>query len=132
MRTSTDFFIIHCADTPKDMDIGVHEIRRWHVEENGWADIGYHFVIKRDGTVEAGRDQDAPGAHARNYNDKSIGICLVGGKPTFNFTTAQMQALDTLCRTLRVEYPTAKIIGHNEVATKPCPMFDARAWAEGI
>ena len=111
-RTSTDYIIVHCSDTPKEMDIGADTIRRWHVEENGWSDIGYHFVIKRDGTVENGRGQDDTGAHARGYNDKSIGICMVGGKPNANFTAAQWVSLEDLVKNLWLEYPLAEVVGH--------------------
>ena len=79
--------IVHCADTLATMDIGVEEIRRWHVEERGWDDIGYANVIRRDGTIELGRDLDGDGdvadeigAHAAGFNAQSIGVCLVGGR----------------------------------------------------
>ena len=61
MRTSTTHIVIHCADTYEDMDIGAEDIRKWHVEERGWSDIGYHKVIRRDGTVEDGRDLNVSG-----------------------------------------------------------------------
>ena len=48
-RTKTDTIVIHCSATPKDMDIGVEKIKHWHTVDNGWDDIGYHYVIKRDG-----------------------------------------------------------------------------------
>ena len=51
-RTKTDMIVIHCASTPASMDIGVKEIKKWHVEDNKWDDIGYHYVIRRDGTLE--------------------------------------------------------------------------------
>ena len=72
------------------MDIGVKEIRKWHVDENKWSDIGYHDVIRRNGAIETGRPLEKPGAHAKGHNQNAIGICLVGGKaddggPEFNF-----------------------------------------------
>lgn len=78
MRKINDL-IVHCAATYDTMDIGVKEIRKVHVDENGWKDIGYHFVIRRDGTVEKGRDVSVIGAHVLNHNANSIGICLAGG-----------------------------------------------------
>lgn len=121
--------IIHCAATPADMDIGVAEIRRWHVDERGWRDIGYHFVIRRDGTVERGRPQAEAGAHVRGHNGDSIGICLVGGKPGFNFHYSQMDALVDLVLDLRDQYPSATVHGHNEFDSgKDCPCFDVQAW----
>ena len=79
-RSKTEYIVIHCADTYETMDIGAEDIRKWHVEERGWSDIGYHKVIRRDGTVETGRDIDVSGAHAAGFNSVSIGVCLVGGR----------------------------------------------------
>jgi len=72
--------IIHCADTPPNMDVGAEEIRRWHVEGNGWSDIGYHYVIRRCGLIETGRDESTPGAHVRGHNTGSIGVCMVAAR----------------------------------------------------
>ena len=124
--------IIHAADTPASMDIGAEEIRRWHVGDNGWRDIGYHYVIRRDGTLETGRDELAPGAHAAGHNIGSIGICLVGGKPDCNFTSAQWACLDALVKDLAKRYPDSEVIGHRDVSDKPCPMFDVKAWAQTL
>lgn len=129
--------IIHCSDTYADMDhINASVIRKWHVEENGWDDIGYHDVILRDGSIEHGRDYEIPGAHARGHNHDSIGICMVGGKgvggdPESNFTTAQWKSLDELCTNLKFRY-NADIIGHCDVSPKACPSFNAIEWAKTI
>jgi N-acetylmuramoyl-L-alanine amidase len=134
--------IVHCAYTPPSMDIGAKEIRAWHVDGNGWLDIGYHYVIRRGGQVEPGRDLDGDGdvieevgAHARGFNANSIGICLVGGKaegadrPDCNFTTAQWDALDKLVRTLTQRFSGVAVIGHRDVdPNKDCPTFDVKAW----
>ncbi|WP_391510057.1 N-acetylmuramoyl-L-alanine amidase, partial [Micrococcus luteus] len=93
------------------MDIGVREIAQWH-KEQGWLAIGYHFVIRRDGTVEAGRDQEAVGSHVKGYNSTSVGVCLVGGidakgNHEANFTPAQMQSLRSLLVELKVQYAGA-------------------------
>lgn len=109
--------IIHCADTPDDMDIGVAEIREWHLER-GWSDIGYHFVIRRDGTVEAGRSIDKMGAHAKGHNRNSIGTCLVGRD---SFTHAQYESLRTIDNFLRKAY-NVETVGHCELTIgKTCP-----------
>ena len=55
-RKKTDHIVIHCADTPDNRDVDMATIKKWHTEERGWDDIGYHFVIRRNGLVEAGRD----------------------------------------------------------------------------
>ncbi|MDT8419343.1 MAG: N-acetylmuramoyl-L-alanine amidase [Desulfuromonadales bacterium] len=128
--------IIHSADTPAEMDIGAAEIDRWH-RAKGWRAIGYHHVIRRDGTIEKGRDLDGDGdvsdeigAHAAGFNKGSIGICLVGGKPDFNFTRAQMRHLDFLVGEYEIRYPGIEVLGHRDLpaVTKTCPNFDVRQW----
>lgn len=124
--------IIHCAYTTPRMDVGAAEIRLWHLER-GWSDIGYHYVIRRDGTVEAGRPVSEVGAHAKGYNVDSIGICLVGGKgidgkDDANFTSAQWAALRPLVDELVALYGIRSVIGHRDVSDKACPCFDVAAW----
>jgi|TARA_Y100000296_G_scaffold75841_1_gene95897 N-acetyl-anhydromuramyl-L-alanine amidase AmpD len=126
-REETDTIVIHCADTPDDKDVDMAEIRRWHVEERGWSDIGYHFVIRRNGLVEAGRDVKLQGAHARQVNRKSVGICMVGRK---DFDPRQFDSLkDTVMLLLKL-YPGCKVIGHCDVEPKKpdCPGFDVNKW----
>jgi len=124
--------IWHCSATPEGRDVGVEEIRRWHVEGRGWSDIGYHFVIELDGKVQTGRPLARMGAHVAGHNRDSIGICYVGGvdaqmKPKDTRTDAQRTALYELTAKLRQRYPGATVHGHNEFANKACPSFDARA-----
>jgi len=85
-----DKLIIHCSDTPNDRDVNAATIKEWHVDGNGWSDIGYHFVIKRDGTLEEGRPVITAGAHCLGHNANSIGICLIGRD---KFTKEQFQTL---------------------------------------
>jgi N-acetyl-anhydromuramyl-L-alanine amidase AmpD len=127
--------VVHCTDTPPTMDIGVEEIRRWHVEENGWTDIGYHYVIRRDGTVEEGRPLARPGAHAKGFNHNSVGIAYVGGKGKNggrqdNRTRAQTESLFRLIQDLQERFPGAGLIGHRDLkgVKKACPCFDVREW----
>lgn len=135
---SIDTIIVHCSYTPPSMNIGAAEIRRWHVEERDWADIGYHYVIRRDGACEPGRPIEKNGAHAKGHNGGSIGVCLVGGmaegdrRPDCNFTCSQWASLRLLVRELMELYDidVARIIGHRDVnAGKACPTFDVPAWA---
>lgn len=131
-RNETNAIFVHCSATKPSQDIGVREIRQWH-KEKGWLDIGYHFVIRRDGTVEAGRDQDAVGSHVANYNADSVGVCLVGGiddkgKFSANFTPFQMSVLRSLLVSLQAEYPKAVLRAHHDVAPKACPSFDLSRW----
>lgn len=134
MRTSTDYIIVHCSATPPDMDIGVAEIRNWHTAK-GWRDVGYHYVITRRGKVQVGRSYNAVGAHAKGFNNSSVGICLVGGvdsqgEPDANFTRAQYKELETLIYTLKDTYPRAAVLGHRDLpgVDKACPCFDVAPW----
>jgi len=135
-KEDVKYLAVHCSATPPEMDIGVDEIRQWH-KDKGWSDVGYHYVIRRDGTVEGGRPQHKQGAHVHGWNDKSLGICLIGGVdgqfiPEDNFTAAQKQALYGLLEGLLGEYPGAQIKGHRDFpgVKKACPSFDVQAWFE--
>jgi len=136
-----DAVYIHAAYTPADMDVGVEEIRKWHVDPpprgRGWSDIGYHYVIRRDGTLETGRPVEIAGAHAYGHNTNSIGVCLVGGKKDnhaqFNFTKGQMDTLRLLVEELVRDYQLqlTDVHGHNEVSSKECPCFDVQQYFNG-
>lgn len=135
VRPRTDFIVIHCAATRPSMDVGVKEIRQWH-KQRGFFDIGYHYVIRRDGTVETGRPDDVIGAHVENYNTQSVGICLVGGVPEnnvngfeANFTEAQMKSLSHLLGDVKAKYKGARVVGHHDLnAGKACPSFNVSKW----
>ena len=137
MRPSdVKFLVTHCSATPASMDIGAAEIDRWH-KQKGWAGCGYHFVIRRDGTIENGRAINVPGAHAEGYNTCSLGICLVGGlspdgkEPENNFTAIQMVMLRSKLNELKAgDYREAEVLGHRDLpgVKKACPSFDVRAW----
>lgn len=137
-RKDTDTLVIHCADTTKDMDVGVREIREWHVKENGWKDIGYHLVIRRNGFVEVGRPLWSVGAHVQGHNSTSIGICMVGGSKRVkganveenNFTDAQWKTLLRLVKTLVNQFTITTICGHRDFpkVQKYCPSFDVAQW----
>ncbi|QLI47572.1 N-acetylmuramoyl-L-alanine amidase [Pseudomonas phage vB_PsyP_3MF5] len=132
-RTVTKYLVVHCAATKPSMDIGLREIRQWH-RQRGWLDIGYHFVIRRDGTVETGRPVNTIGAHVEGHNYESVGVCLVGGinttgAPENNFTDSQFKTLRELLDKLKVDYPSAKIVGHRDLdPNKACPSFDVASW----
>lgn len=138
---SLNKIIVHCTATRPNWWAGkssqekVNEIRRWHVEDRGWSDIGYHYLIDRDGTVVKGRPLSKVGAHAKGHNTGSVGISLFGGHGgnatdafADNFTEDQDAALRTLIAELRDEYPITHIIGHNDVSNKACPTFAVRDW----
>lgn len=133
--------IVHCSATPEGCDYTVEDIRKWH-KSSGWSDIGYHYVVYRNGTVVNGRDVDLVGAHCAKggHNQHSIGICYIGGvenkpgipvhlqKPKDTRTEAQKMALLSLLIDLKKLYPSATIWGHHDFDKgKDCPSFDARA-----
>jgi len=135
--------IIHCAATRKKWmehartSQKVAEIRRWHVEERGWRDIGYHWIIDRDGTVAQGRKENVMGAHVAGHNRGTIGISLIGGHGASttdafkdNFTEAQDHALRRLITLIKERTAIQKVKGHNDYAAKACPGFDVKAWLE--
>ena len=130
MRKITEI-IVHCADTPEWRDDRAADIKRWHLAR-GFNDIGYHYVVDLDGTIEPGRPIETAGAHCTGHNANSIGICYIGGadketrEPKDTRTDAQKQSLVLLLRYLRQRYPSAKIYGHRDFANKACPCFDAK------
>ncbi len=121
--------IIHCSATPEGRDIDAATIRDWHVNGNGWADIGYHYVIRIDGDIETGRPLDKSGAHVRGHNKDSIGICYVGGadadmNPKDTMNEVQESAMKELIYSLRMVWDKHLTLhGHNEYASKACPSF---------
>lgn len=128
--------IIHCTATPEGKDYTVADIKRWHTLPvskggRGWSDIGYHYIIYRDGSVHEGRNVNVSGAHCTGHNSHSIGIVYVGGmdaqnkQPKDTRTEAQKTALLCLLLDLRKLYPKASIRGHRDFAAKDCPSFDA-------
>lgn len=124
--------IIHCSATPEYKHFTAANIRQWH-KQQGWSDIGYHYVIQIDGTIEHGRDVDIIGAHCSGHNSHSIGICYIGGMDAEmtnakdTRTELQKSALLSLLYDLRRIYPDAKIYGHRDFDKgKDCPSFDAR------
>jgi N-acetylmuramoyl-L-alanine amidase len=122
--------IVHCSATPEGKDFTVADIKRWHLQRN-FSDIGYHWVIYRDGSVHPGRNEAISGAHCTGHNSNSIGVCYIGGvaadgrTPRDTRTEAQKQALLKTLKSLKMKYPKAKIYSHRDFANKACPSFDA-------
>ena len=130
-RVTTEAIFVHCSATKPTMNVGLREIRQWH-KEMGWLDVGYHFIIKRDGTIEEGRPVDVVGSHVKGWNERSVGVCLVGGidekgKHSANFTPAQMSSLRNKLDELKAVY-NVPIMAHHDVAAKACPSFDLQRW----
>ncbi|MFE3838731.1 N-acetylmuramoyl-L-alanine amidase [Pseudogemmobacter sonorensis] len=144
MREITEI-ILHCTATRPDWWAGrtsaekLAEVRRWHVTGNGWRDIGYHYLIDRDGTVVPGRPLEQTGAHVAGRNTGTIGISLFGGHGSAasdafsdHFTPEQDRALRALVQDLRRRFPAvARVSGHNQYAAKACPGFSVPQWIAG-
>ncbi len=122
--------IVHCAATREDRDFTVEDITRWH-KARGFATIGYHYVIYRDGSIHEGRPLEQVGAHCVGQNKHSIGICYIGGcasdgkTPKDTRTPEQKEAMLSLLRRLKAQFPNATIHGHRDFVAKACPSFDA-------
>lgn len=122
--------IVHCSATAEGKDFTVAQIRQWHLQR-GFTDIGYHYVIYRDGSVHVGRPEGVSGAHCTGHNTISIGVCYIGGcasdgkTPKDTRTETQKAALVKLLSELKKKYPKAKVYPHYKFAAKACPSFNA-------
>ena len=121
--------IVHCSATPAGRDVTAADIDSWH-RQRGFDCIGYHFLVRLDGTIEAGRQLRKAGAHCLGQNARSVGVCYAGGldksgKPADTRTPAQRKALIDLIAALCQAFPGATVHGHREFAAKACPCFDA-------
>ena len=127
MRT-IDEIIIHCSATVEGKDFSVRDIDHWH-KQRGFKMVGYHFVIRLDGTIEQSRPVEMVGAHCTGHNVHSIGICYIGGldksgKPKDTRTQVQKDVLWSLVKSLQKQFPNSTLHGHREFANKACPCFD--------
>lgn len=143
--------VIHCSDSPDTRNIGFNDIDHWH-QERGFKGVevefigpdkiatqkriycGYHYIVKRNGSVDFGRPEWAIGAHCVNHNTHSIGICWAG---VFAPAPEQMKALIQLTKSICLKYalPFHKVFGHRElqsVPTKTCPNIDMNIFRQKI
>lgn len=134
-RTVTDTIVIHCAATLANSKATAEDVREWHVDE-GWVDIGYHYVIERDGTVSQGRPMMAEGSGVKGHNLHTIHVCMMGGanaagRGENNFTPAQWKSLELVVFELKTHhFRDAKVCGHRDFkgVLKDCPSFDVGFW----
>lgn len=115
------FIILHCSGTRSDRRYTVEQCRRDHIRNNGWDDIGYHWYVERDGIIHPGRNESVQGAHVKNHNPHSIGVCYEGGldpsgQPCDTRTRAQVASLRRLMEELHQRYPKAIILGHRDLS----------------
>ena len=130
MRKIT-LIILHCSAVKPQQVSGFREIDRWHRQRGFKNGCGYHYIVRRDGSIENGRPLEMVGAHCQNHNQHSIGICYEGGldangKPADTRTDAQKTAIRQLIERLHKQFPKALVTGHNVFnPMKACPCFDA-------
>ncbi|MBO7568909.1 MAG: N-acetylmuramoyl-L-alanine amidase [Bacteroidaceae bacterium] len=127
-----DLIVVHCSATRCNRSFPFETLDACH-KAKGWKCCGYHYYITRDGQTYQTRHENLIGAHAKGYNQHSLGVCYEGGldehgKPADTRTEAQKCALWHLLRSLKTDYPDAEIIGHRDLpgVKKACPCFDAR------
>jgi N-acetylmuramoyl-L-alanine amidase len=146
-RNNTTLIVLHCSATKPSQDIGADTIAEWHISR-GFGGIGYHFVIRRNGALEAGRPLEDIGAHVAGHNSNSVGVCMVGGlddqgrsfsNSPDQYTGEQWVTVNAVIDFLRALYPAAKVCGHRDLSPdlnrdgriepsewlKTCPGFDA-------
>ena len=119
-RTKTDMIVVHHTAGENDTIESIHALHRY---TNGWAGIGYHYVVHPDGTVHAGRPEWATGAHCQGYNYRSIGVNLVGNFEYQQPTEAQVESLTLLLADLMEQYqiPPEQVTGHRVWNQTACP-----------
>ena len=127
-KNNIKYLVVHCSDTNDNKNISSLEIHKMHIGF-GWNGVGYHKIICRNGDIENGRQEYWVGAHARGYNEISLGVCLIGKK---EFTEMQFESLEKVLRSWKKKYPTTEIIGHNSISDtkKTCPNFDIKKWCK--
>ena len=125
-----DLIVIHCSATRSNQNFPVTALIRCHADRFGF--MGYHYYITRDGRTYQTRHEQLIGAHAKGYNQHSLGVCYEGGldsqgKPADTRTAKQKKALLVLLKKLKAEHPQAEILGHRDLpgVKKACPCFDA-------
>ena len=133
-RKETKYIVIHSTGTNPKQNLDVKDLDKQHRKE-GLFSCAYHKVIKRDGSIQDGRDIMIAGAHIDTdvdlSNKNSIGICLVGGQdddgqPDCNYTFKQYQSLVSLISDLRAFYKQVEVVGHRDVSDASCPQFNVK------
>ena len=120
--------VVHCSDTDDNQKLTAVDLHKMHLKF-GWDGIGYHKVICRSGLIENGRPEYWIGAHAQGFNDRSLGVCLIGKN---KFTENQFSSLKLVIQDWKRKYPKAEIVGHNQItkSNKTCPNFNVKEWCE--
>lgn len=128
LNENIKLLVVHCSDTENNANFTAKDIHKMHLGF-GWDGIGYHKVINRSGKIENGRPEYWIGAHVKNKNEVSLGVCLIGKN---QFTQKQFISLEKVLKKWKSTYPSAKIVGHKDTGNtnKTCPNFDVIKWAK--
>jgi N-acetylmuramoyl-L-alanine amidase len=138
-RTETKRIMLHC--TANSGDVSFEQLYALHVGKNGWSDVGYHFLIRTDGTIQACRDISKVGAGCSGQNHDTIHIAYAGGilsdgSSIDNRTPQQIESMVWLIRHLATQYDDLDdpqdIVGHNQFAAKDCPCFNVPNWVDSV
>lgn len=130
-RQNVYYIIVHCTATRRDQDYTPEQMEKDH-KGQGYYTTGYHFYIRKDGTITQHRPLNEKGAHCKGWNSHSIGVCYEGGydnkwKPADTRTEKQKAALRRLIDWLLRRFDNASVLGHRDMpgVNKACPCFDA-------
>ena len=116
-RKKTEVIILHHADADK---CSIEDIHSWHLQR-GWSGCGYHFLVRKDGSIYRGRPEDAVGPHTTGNNTNSIGICFEGRYMTQTMPEAQIKAGQELVSYLKDKYGITKVKKHKDFMATDCP-----------
>ncbi|MCB9245971.1 MAG: N-acetylmuramoyl-L-alanine amidase [Flavobacteriales bacterium] len=146
------YIVLHCTATPEGREVTGDDIRNWHLKGRGWSRVGYHYLVKLDGSVEQlhlhNSDNQIDPWEITNgvagKNDSALHVVYAGGvsakrtpgtsvfSPKDTRTPAQKAALERLVKRLLEEHSSAKVCGHNQLSNKACPSFDVPQWAQEV
>lgn len=120
-KRTISHILIHHSATPS-VSTNHDAVKRFHTEERGWSDIGYHYTIDHGGVVRKGREDNVIGAHCKGFNNNSLGICLFGNFEDEQPTQAQIETLIALLKRLQETYqvPAGNVLGHKDKGATSC------------
>jgi N-acetylmuramoyl-L-alanine amidase len=133
MKRTIKYLVVHCTGTSTNTTI--ESIQNYWKEVRGWKNPGYHYIIKKDGSVINLFPEDRIANGVKGFNENAIHVSYVGGAdanghPIDNRTDAQKVSLYKKLVELADKYPYAIILGHRDFpgVTKRCPSFDVKTW----
>ncbi len=145
------YLVLHCTATPEGREVSSSDIRHWHTDPvskggRGWKQVGYTDMIHLDGKVErlVKNNEDANvdpweitnGVAGKNSVSRHVvyvgGVGKDGKTAKDTRTPQQLKALEEYVKDFHKRFPSVRIVGHNELATKACPSFDVKKWLKQI